>query len=526
MKKYLTMRTNRLWLLTAAVCTLLTGCKTTRNLVQPIPEKSIVVLYDNDVHCAIDGYAYLAGLRDAVADTAWTCVVSSGDYLQGGTAGAISKGQYIIDVMKHVGYDAVTLGNHEFDYKVPRMFELLNQLNTPVTCANVLDAKTGKQVFQPYVMKTVGNKKIAFVGVVTPTTMQTESYSFYDDNGDLIYDLAPKQTYALVQQAVNDARSQGADYVIVIAHLGEDLNELNVYSHGLVKNTTGIDVVLDGHTHSAVSSTRVRNKEGKAVLVTQTGTQFTHFGKMVIMPNGNITTGLIKRADWTKANARVQAATDSVKNLMKATTERFVCHSDVDLRILNDEQKQQVRMAETNAGDIVADAFRIMTGADLAMTNGGGIRTQLKKGDLSYGDVVSMLPYDNNLCLVEVTGEKILEVLTANTSLLPIEDGQFPQVSGIKFTAVVADHSVKDVQILNKETNQYEPIDPQKTYLLSTTDYCISGGGFRNTLKEAKVVKDAVMMYSDALVEYVVKELKSHIGEEYAEPQGRITIIK
>lgn len=502
---------------------LVTGCRTQRSALQG-REKSIVILYENDVHCGIDGYAKIAGIRDMIADTAWTATVNSGDYLQGGTAGAISKGQYIIDIMKHVGYDAVTLGNHEFDYKIPRMFKLLKGLHAPVTCVNLYRVSTGKRVYASYVMKKMGGKKVAFIGATTPTTLETESYAFYDDMGNSSYDLREKDVYQLVQEAVDEVRRKGADYVVMLTHLGEDPNAMNVDSHGMIASTRGIDVVLDGHTHSVIPTDKVKNLDGKWVPISQTGTQFANVGKLVIMPNGQITTSLLPLADIHYSNAAVLEATKKVKAQMEAVTGKLICKSDVPLRILDENGKQQVRMGETNAGDIVADAFRIMTGADIAMTNGGGIRTQLNAGQLTYGDIVSLLPYDNYLCTVEVTGEKILELLQANTSLLPYEDGQFPQVSGIKFTAVAKNHTVKDVEVLNAQTGKYEPLDRQKLYTLSTTDYCITGGGFHNVLRDAKIVKDAVMLYNDALVEFVTKNLGGHIGKEYAEPQGRIRV--
>lgn len=506
---------------------LISSCKSASNLSNAkSSKKSIVFIYDNDVHCGIEGYAKMAGLRDAVADTAYAALVSSGDFLQGGTTGAISKGQYIVDIMKHMKYDAVTLGNHEFDYGMERMFELLSQLNAPVVSANLVEKATGKKVYSPFVMKTYGKKKVAILGVTTPTSLTSEAYAFFDDKGFQKYDLLPQTTYDAVQTSVDEARKQGADYVIVIAHLGEDRNEMNVDSHGLIQSTNGIDVVLDGHTHSTIPTAMVMNKDGKPVLVTQTGTKLNNIGKLVITDKGQISAELIPSAELTTLNSEVKAATDSIVTLSAELVNRHICKSEVDLRILNDNGDQEVRMAETNAGDIVADAFRIMTDTDVAMTNGGGIRTQVSKGDLTYGDIVSLLPYDNYVCVLEVTGEKIVEVLKANTALLPHPDGQFPQVSGLKYTAVVADHSIKDVMVLNKATNEYEPIDLNKTYTLATTDYCITGGGMRYVLKDEKVQKNAVMIYNDALIQYVTDKLKGHIGQEYAKPQGRITVIK
>jgi len=505
---------------------LTTSCKSTSGLNTGKNNKSIVILYDNDVHCGIDGYSKMAGYRDAVRDTADVFLVSNGDYLQGGTTGAISKGQYIVDVMKHVKYDAITLGNHEFDYGMERMFELLAQANTTVVSSNLVEIKTGKHVFNPYIIKTVGKKKVAFVGVTTPTTLATEAYSFFDAKGNQHYDLLPKTVFQAVQNAVNDARKAGADYVIVLSHVGEDATEIGVDSHRLIESTNGIDIVLDGHTHSVIPTETVNNKDGKPVLITQTGTKFNNIGKLVIAPNGKMSTSLVPINDIKNVNAEVQAAIDSVSALSAELVNRHICKSEVDLRILDEKGDQQVRFAETNAGDIVTDAYRIMTGADIALTNGGGIRTEVKAGDLTYGDIVSLLPYDNYVCVLEVKGSKIVELLKANTSILPLEDGQFPQASGIKYTAVVADHSIKDVQILNTTTNEYEPIDLDKNYTLATIDYCITGGGMRSILKDQKVVKESVMLYNDALIQYVTEKLNGHIGQEYAKPQGRITVIK
>lgn len=408
-------------------------------------KNSIVILFDNDVHCGIDGYAKLAGLRDAVRDTAWTAVASCGDFLQGGTAGAISKGQYIVDIMKHVDYTAVTLGNHEFDYKMPRMFELLDQLGATVVSANLIDIATGERVFAPYVIKEMGGKKVAFIGMTTPTTLDTESYAFFDGTSHQVYDLMPLNFWTMIQGSIDAARTEGADYVIAICHLGEDPTDMNVESRTLIAKTTGLDVVLDGHTHNVIQPMWLPDKGGHQVLTMQTGTQFANVGKLLISADGKISAELVPVETIDNTNADVQAAIDSVKAQMQQVVSRHICHSEVDLRILDDEGAQLVRRAETNAGDIVADAFRIMTGADIAMNNSGGIRNELKKGDLTYGDIVSLLPYDNYLCTVEVTGAKILELLTANTSILPLEDGQFPQVSGLRFTAVTADHSVCDV---------------------------------------------------------------------------------
>lgn len=512
-------------LLSCAISALfLSSCASTKHAVQE-NDKSIVLLYDNDVHCAIDGYAQMAGLRDAVRDTAYVALLSSGDFLQGGTAGALSHGKYIADIMQHMGYDALTLGNHEFDYNVPTMMELLKQIGAPVACVNLRDMSK-KRIYEPFVIKQMGTKKVAFVGAVTPTTLYTEAYSFYDKDENQLYDLAEKEIYQLVQEQVIAARKKGADYVILLAHLGEDKNAINVDSHGLVASTNGIDAVLDGHTHSYIEQDLVKNKDGKLIPISQTGTKLRNVGKLIITPKGKISTQLIPIQQIKEKNAKVQQATDSIKTLMDKLVKRTICQSDVDLRILDEKGKQAVRRGETNAGDIVTDAYRIMTGADFAITNGGGIRTQAKAGTLTYGDIVALLPYDNYVSIVEITGEQLVEVLTACTSFLPVENGDFPQVSGMKFTIDTAkkDDRITNLMILNKENGAYEPVKMDHTYQLATIDYCITGGGLQGKLKKNNVIKPNIMIYNECLIQYITEKLNGHITNEYAEPQGRITI--
>lgn len=485
--------------------------------------RSVVILYENDVHCAIEGYAHMAGLRDAISDTADVAIVGCGDFLQGGTAGAISHGEYITDIMAKMGYTAVTLGNHEFDYQTDRMMQLLKDANLPVTCTNFCDINTGKPYYAPYILTTIGKRKIAFIGTVTPTTLETESYALYDKQGNQLYDLKPKEVYALVQDAVNDARKHGAKYCIVLSHLGELPTDMNVDSHGLVAATRGIDAVLDGHSHSVVECSMVKNARGVQVPVTETGTKFEYVGKLLIDRKGRITTQLIAMKDIPEVNDVVQNVTDSVNALIKAITASVVCHSDFALCIDDSTGFQIVRTQETNAGDLVCDAFREVTGADIAMNNGGGIRVTVKAGDITKGDLKNLLPFDNTLEVVRVTGEQIRDLLEACVQELPEKSGDFPQVSGIRFRVdTTAVPRVSNIEVLSRKTGKYEPLVSDKTYTLGTTDYCVSGGGFYKKLADAPVVREKICMYSEALLYYVTKTLHGQIPERYRQAQGRI----
>ena len=508
-----------------AVCSMvLFSCQSVEDLTGK-NDKSIVVLYDNDVHCSVNGYAKVAGLRNAIADTACVAVVSCGDYLQGDVVGAISEGQYVAEVMKSVGYDAVTLGNHEFDYKTPRMFNLLSYLDAPVTSVNLLNLSTGEFCFAPYIIKEMAKKKVAFVGVTTPTTLSTESYAFFDENDRQLFDLCAEETYSLVQNAADKARMEGADYVVVLSHLGEENNYLNVDSHGLIHNTTGIDVLLDGHTHSVIPSDTVHNKFGQPVPISQTGTKFANVGKLVITANGQMSLQLIPTSEITQTDSVVAHVTDNINALVEKDTNIKVCDSEVPLTILDANGGQEVRKGETNAGDLVADSHKALANADIAMVNGGGIRCELPAGELTRGDIISMLPYDNYVCTVKITGAQLVELLNACTQFVPEENGDFPQVSGLKFTIDASSgKGVTDVMVQNKQTGAYDPVDYDRTYVLATIEYCVVGGGFQGVLKKNTTLQKVGFSYSECLIRYLKENLAGHIGKEYAAPQGRITI--
>ncbi|MCR4854333.1 MAG: bifunctional metallophosphatase/5'-nucleotidase [Prevotella sp.] len=490
-------------------------------------QKSIVILYENDVHCGIDGYTKLAGLRDAInkTDTAYAAAVCCGDFLQGNTTGAISKGQYIADIMRYMDYHALTLGNHEFDYGVPRMIELLEQVGAPVVCANFFDAGEPQPVYAPYVIHQYGDKRVAYVGACTPETMILEGYSFYDTNGILLYDLKPKTFYELIQQAVDAARAEGANYVVLLSHVGETPQSMGFSSYRLVNNTRGIDIVLDAHSHEIIENARIKNLDGKEITVTQTGTQFANVGKLLITPDGRLTTQLIKTKKIPYENKQITAITDSIHKMVKAVTSKVVAHSDYTLVVSDENDQWIVRGQETNAGDLVADAYRYAMKADIGFENGGGIRNDILAGDITYGDIIGMLPYDNTLRRIMVSAEQLKQMLTRCTSLVPVLDGNFPQCSGLRFTVHSKSHTVSDIEIL-QEDGTYAPIDMNRTYSVALTNYNHNDGGFFDCFKKCVVLQESTMRYYEALSDYLSKVLGGNLGKAYAEPQGRIRIVE
>ena len=489
--------------------------------------KSIVILYENDVHCNLDGYARLKGLADHISDTAYVAITSSGDYLHGGKAGAISDGQYIIDIMKNMGYAAVGLGNHEFDFNVPRLRQLMAESGLPVVNLNLRTLQGDSLLFSPYIIREYGDIRIAFIGVVTPESLVSEAYSFYDNDDNQLFDLCQTRLIDEVQETVDLVRETGVDYVILLSHLGEASAKNFITSGELIAGTHGIDAVLDAHTHSVVPCDTVINAIGEPVPVSQTGTKFVNVGKLVITPDGHMSMELIPVDSIREESARIREVTDSIKSEMLSATSRPVCHSDYALTILDENKRQRVRYAETNAGDLVADAFRAVSGAQLAVNNGGGIRSQLFPGEWTEGDIVDMLPYNNYLQVVRITGITLMDLLHATTANAPQEDGQFPQISGFRFTLntnVSGDRRISAVEVLNDSTGQYSPLDPRAEYTLCTTDYCVSGGGMYGVLRNSEVLTDHLMLYCEAITQYLRDNLQGTVPPVYESTQGRITL--
>ena len=518
------MRNLSKWMLsTILLCCLTTVAACKKNpVVEPQEKKSIVILFENDVHCTIEGYSKIAGLRDAIADTAWAALVSSGDFLQGRVDGALSEGQYIVDIMHTMNYDAVALGNHEFDYGVPRLQELLAGLPVPVLCCNLFDM-SGNRLYNAYTVRTYGDRRVAFVGVLTPDTeLMNERYAFYDENGQHLYTLRQNEYTSLVQQAVDAARAEGADYVVVLSHLGESNGESRFTSNDLIASTYGIDAVLDAHSHNVVD-TVLLNSHREPVLLANTGCHFANVGKLYIAPDGHMDITLIPTEQISQVSGAVQSAVDRVRQLVDEQVGYVVGHSEVPLLITDGNGHRMVRKSETNAGDLAADAVRWLMGADIGLLNGGCIRVDLPAGDLTYGNIMSLLPFEDCVWKIEATGAQILSMLQAGISNLPGENGDFPQVSGIRFTVVVESHSLSNVEV-QQSNGTYQPLNPSATYTIGTIDYDVIGGGFEGTLADCTVLTQTSTLYCDALVQFIANVLNGTIGQQYSVPQGRITI--
>ena len=509
-------------------------------------EKSdnIVILYENDVHCSIDGYSKLSAMKQELqATNKYVGVVSSGDYIQGSSLGVISKGEYVINVINMVGYDALAIGNHEFDYKLPRLFELKSALNTKLLCCNFQEIGKTETVFEPYTIVSYGETDVAYIGVTTPYTISSSfPAQFKDENDNYIYTFNPLTLYDVVQSNIDKAKAAGADYIIGLTHMGYE--EPGEYADvcDLISNTSGFDVILDAHSHSTIENMKMTDKDGNEIILSSTGTKFEHIGKLTIA-NGEITTELIKTATYEKTDSAIDAYIEKITNEFAVLGDRKIAESKVELITHDTDGNRLVRISETNLGDLCADAFKAVTGADIGYVNGGGIRAPLAKGDVTFNGLLSLFPFNNEVAVVEISGQTIKDFLELTLKSYPNEDGSFPHVAGITFsfdtsipssvttdendlfTGVGGEYRVYNIKVLNKETNEYEPIDLEKKYTFAATSYFLfEYGGGATMFKDATVIENNGMLDVELIEKHLTENLNGVIGEEYETVKPNIEI--
>ena len=503
----------------------------------------IIILYENDVHCSVDGYAEMAALKaEMKASHPYVALVSAGDFVQGGSLGAVSKGRYIIDIMNAVGYDFVTLGNHEFDYSIPRMRELTDALTATTLCCNLIDLKTDRRMYAPYAIADYGGTKVAFIGVATPYSFNSSTPAYFqDENGKYVYSLCADTFYDNVQNFVDDARSQGADYVVAITHLGDDVAYDPINSQSLAANTHGIDVILDGHSHSLVPARILLNAEGKEVLYSQTGAHFENLGVLTIRPDGKIASRLVPVKEYGKKDPEVQAVIDRLKKEYAALGARKIGYSETKLPAKDENGDWLVRRSETSLGDLCADAFRVTLGTDIAMLGGGSIRKDLPAGDIRYDDIFNVFPFNNTTCTASLSGQQVLDALEFGVAAWPTDFGGFLHVSGLTYefdpsieSPVVYDinrafvridageRRIRNVRVFDPKTDSYEPIDPKRSYSVGGTTYLLrdAGDGYEH-LKG--LGHDTGIPDVDLLEKYIVEHLKGEIRtSQYGTSQKRV----
>ena len=489
----------------------------------------IYILFTSDVHCGIDkgfGYAGLQQVRDTLEAQGYeTILVDDGDAIQGEPIGTLSEGEAIIDLMNDLKYDVAIPGNHEFDYGMPRFLELVEKADFPYISCNF--TYLDELVFEPYIIKEAAGKKIGFVGVTTPLTITASTpVYFQDENGEYVYgfmsDDTGERVYQAVQSAVDAAREEGADYVYVIHDT---------------------DQVI------------MKNKDGEDVPRSAVGTKMACIGYSHISAEGDIVeTGIWSWPNKTSApelldiHNEIRDRVDEAQQELAEELDQVVASTAVTLTINDPEAVdssgnpvRMIRRAETNLGDLCADAARDQSGADIAFVNGGSIRVSIEKGDITFGNILAVHPFGSMLCVLEVTGQQILDALEWSCRSVPDENGGFNQVSGLTFeinsaidspckadkdgmcTGIEGERRVQNVMVGG------EALDPEKTYTLAGYDYQLRQQGDGYTAYDgAPVLQDNVKLDNQVLIDYIVDTLGGNVGGEYADPygEGRITILE
>ena len=492
----------------------------------------VTILYTNDVHTYIDNkspkptYAAIAALKKSIEDTGRdVLLVDAGDHIQGTAYGSMDDGATIIELMNEAGYDLATPGNHEFDYGMARAKAVVQEADFPYVSCNWVDLRTGFNVLPSVKFFLVGGRKIAFVGVTTPETFtkSTPAYFMNDAQTKYIYDILGgedgQKLYDAVQKAIDKAEFWGADTIIGLGHLGVDPFSSPWTSEEVIAHTHGFTAFIDGHSHTVMANKQVTDASGKAVTLTQTGSYFKNIGKMTVGADGTITTELIDTYEGLDA-----AVAATASNWISAVDDMLgeeIAVGDTKFYI-NDPAtgKRRIRSGETNLGDFVADGIYTYFNeieelhCDIAIMNGGGIRTDVEAGPWSFKTCKTVSPFGNVACLMSVTGQQIQDALEFGARFAGAEgkeNGGFLQVAGARYTihtgtpntvqtndknvwtGSAATPRVSNVEIYDKTTGTYQPLDPNATYALAGMNYTLRnlGDGFA-MFDGATLIKDYV----------------------------------
>ena len=525
------------------------------------PEE-VVILYTNDIHTYITEdltYSTVAAYKDTFENA---LLLDAGDAIQGTAYGSMDQGETITALMNAAGYDLATLGNHEFDYGMDGAMAAIERAAFPYVSCNFYHEENGVKgdnVLESYRIFDMNGVKVAVIGITTPEsfTKSTPAY-FQDENGNYIYGIAGgtdgSELYAAVQAAIDEAAPQ-ADYVIALGHLGVDESSRPWTSREVIANTTGLDAFIDGHSHTTIASETVTDKGGNGVLLTQTGSYLGAVGKLTISADGTITSELLTAEDLSgiTPDAEVKALEDAWVAEIDAQLGQVIGSTADVLDNYTADGERLVRKQETNTGDFVTDALYYLfdnmgMDVDVAIMNGGGIRNTAVTGDISYLTCKQIHTFGNVACLITVSGQQILDALEWGAKDVTVdgavENGGFLQVSGLKYTidatipstvqqddkgvwtgGPTGDYRVTDVQVLNKETGAYEPLDLTGSYNLAGYNYTLRdlGDGFA-MFDGAVNVLDYVMEDYMVLAGYV-SSFQDGVVTGYAETQDRISIV-
>ena len=512
-----------------------------------------VILHSNDVHGKLDGYAYIAGLRDYFKEKGAEVILADcGDFSQGAVYVSTTKGTAAIEMMNAAGYNVVTLGNHEFDFGYEKLMDNLSKAEFPVICASVTLDETGETILPAStIIETEGGLKIGFVGVETPETVTKVNPGLINMLTFASFD----QLHETTQKAIDDIRGE-CDLVIGLFHLGVDAeSKSNGYrSVDVLPYLTGLDMVLDGHSHTVMTA----GQNGEPIQ--STGTQFANIGVVVIDNEAKgIEANFLVPTEigsdlltFAHINETVQARANEIKAEVDAEYNAVFAKSEV---LLNGDKAPGNRTEETNSGDLITDAIVWSVVKEggieqdemnnvVGIMNGGGIRAPIAEGDVAKKDVNTMMPFGNTVAVVYVTGAELLEALEASTFCTPDPVGGFPQTSGIEWTLdTTKAFDQGELYILDGKDSAYygpasinrvtinsvngEPFDPEAVYAVVTNNFCAVGGDTYNVFARSSASFDTGITLDEAVIAYITEVLNGVIpADAYAVPQGRETEIK
>jgi 2',3'-cyclic-nucleotide 2'-phosphodiesterase (5'-nucleotidase family) len=516
----------------------------------------IIILFTNDVHCGIMeniGYDGLSLYKKELKEKYKTVLtVDTGDAIQGGAIGILSRGMDIVNIMNKIHYDVTILGNHEFDYGISQIKYISEKLNNSYICSNCCFRKNKTSIFPPYkIIKINSNTSIGFIGVDTPQTFsKTFLHSCIDKDGKPVYDFLThnngKELYDTLQKYINEVQTKGANYVILLSHLGNNGDSLKRYTTDtLVSNLEGVDLVLDGHSHLSYNILS-KDKKGKLIPIIQGGSKFSHIGKITIKNNGKILSELISeipepinktKALYIKRKKKMRWVDSEMKKILEdiifqysENLNRIIGFSNFDMLINNS------RGDECPLCNLIADGIREVGNADCSIINAGNVRNNLMQGDITYNDILDVLPFADKIVIKEIKGIDLLDALEFGVRSLPNRSQRFPHVSGIvfdvntkiestievddneMFVGVKGQRRVSDVMINGKK------LSLNKKYKIALSDFVSSGGDGYSMFSKYKVAFNTFIEDNEAFITFIQNKFNGTIPDFYRVKQGRIVI--
>ena len=513
-----------------------------------------VILHTNDVHVAFEdniGYDGLALYKKELEQQYdHVLLIDAGDAIQGAPIGAISKGAEVIRMMNRLGYDLAVPGNHEFDFGFDALNDRSEELECGYTCVNFC-VTGGEPVFQPWRILEAGDLKIGFVGAVAPDTFTKSTIKdILNEAGEPMYDFLADETgdrlSEALQKSIDEVRDAGADYVILVSHLGNnDSITAQFRCDPIAEKLSGVDAIIDAHSHEVYNRTvKDRTEE---VPIAQAGTRLERIGQMTVYKDGHLEERLVEEVPEPEnlayekvtrgkkeryVDPEMKAFLDGIVESYAGIMERKIGSLSYDLIVRDKDGFDISRIEENGLCDFVADAFREIGGTQAAIVNAGSVRNNLEAGDVTYNSIMNILPYSSDVVIARVSGQMILDALEFGVSILPDISARFPQVSGIsfhvnrdipssvrvdgrnQFVSVEGDRRVSDVKIGD------EALDPEKEYTLTGTSFLLSGGDGYTMFKDAVILRTTMLPDSDVVMKYIVENLDGVIPDTYKEVSG------